>query len=204
VTCNIPGGYSQDPANSTTCLLCHSTCETCSNSDDAYSCLSCNAPNTLSSANNCYFQCGVSQYKVLPIDPLGDDCLPCHFSCETCSGPLEEDCNSCPLNNPLEDNSSVTVYEDSGLISATFTQKGKCILPCPSGEFVDPGTGSCVGCPTNCQNCVSLTECTSCTSAYQLYEVTLPTAKIDCLLWCEPGEYRKPDGTCESCYAGCK
>jgi proprotein convertase subtilisin/kexin type 5 len=69
---------------------------------------------------------------------------------------------------------------------------------------LDSGTNTCQSCPGNCQNCNSLTECTQCSSANELVEVTVPTPKTDCLPWCLPTEYRKPDGTCAACNIGCK
>lgn len=73
-------------------------------------------------------------------------CHPCHSTCETCTGPTENDCLSCAPNLLLQNN--------------------KCVNTCDKGYFME--AGACTLCLHTCNQCVSRMNCTECVKGLQL------------------------------------
>lgn len=73
-------------------------------------------------------------------------CHACHSTCETCNGPTEADCLTCP--SPL------------------LLQNNKCVNTCDDGYFMEAGI--CAKCLHTCTQCVSRMNCTSCAKGLQL------------------------------------
>lgn len=53
-------------------------------------------------------------------------CVSCHISCETCSGPADDDCETCPP-------ASSKLYQ------------GRCLTSCPTGTFYNSKVKECQG-----------------------------------------------------------
>lgn len=203
LTCNGALGYQMDPITNT-CLLCHPTCQTCNQANDPYDCTSCYTPNILDPvAKNCYFKCPAQTYKPSPVDPLSTACSNCHTTCQTCTGPNNTDCTSCPDSSPLQDSTSATVYQDSGSVSGVFFSKGKCVTACASGSYYNGATSLCESCSSNCITCRDTLNCYSCSSSRQLHQFDENNA--NCRPWCAPNQYRENSlaGTCLSCHPAC-
>lgn len=90
-------------------------------------------------------------------------CLQCHKFCLTCSGPTENDCDSCPLYNNRVPNpisgscKCITGYVDIGDLM--------CVVDRP-GLYFDQNSKSWNSCSDVCNTCLnSSTFCTSCKSS---------------------------------------
>lgn len=93
----------------------------------------------------CWDTCPNGQVK----DPGADICVGCHYSCQTCTGPLETECTACDGGTNFR-----------SLDSATH----ECL--CQNG-YVDNDVAICQLCSLfipNCQTCSSKTVCTTCVS----------------------------------------
>lgn len=74
-------------------------------------------------------------------------CMPCHSSCETCSGPGEGECITCRSGRLALDN--------------------VCYSVCPDGYYTDKKRKECMHCPPGCSTCNSAT-CLTCQLGYAL------------------------------------
>jgi hypothetical protein len=81
-------------------------------------------------------------------------CFACHSECESCSGPNNNNCLSCPSGLKL------TVQNTCGCpINSSLSSGGTCI--CKSGSY-NNGT-DCQLCDSNCATCIGTsTKCLSC------------------------------------------
>ena len=97
--CHCITGYFDDSTNNETCRQCHSSCVSCVN---GVSCLTCDSTkkrllNSSITYNGAVSQLCVCEYGLYsPGDTL--TCLPCHYSCEVCNGPNQNDCLYCDFN----------------------------------------------------------------------------------------------------------
>ena len=124
-------------------------------------------------------------------------CLPCwqgngptYYSCATCSGGLETDCNSC--------NSGYFLYPNTG---------GHCLKSCPSGFWSDSLTRKCMPCYSSLAgpyySCTTCWEgandnCNSCNSGTFLH----PNTGGQCLELCPDGFWGdSATNKCMSCYS---
>lgn len=73
-------------------------------------------------------------------------CHPCHSTCETCDGPTESNCLSCPQSLLLQNN--------------------HCVSTCDDGYYMEAGV--CAKCLHTCTQCVSRMNCTACAKGLQL------------------------------------
>jgi proprotein convertase subtilisin/kexin type 5 len=78
---------------------------------------------------------------------INNQCITCHSSCRTCSGPFANQCLSC--SNP-----------SSRLVG------GVCSGNCPPSTFFRAETGSCEQCSGRCVNCLSFSQCTQCSLGF--------------------------------------
>ncbi len=76
-------------------------------------------------------------------------CYPCSSTCQTCSGPANNQCLTCSVNR---------VTPVNGVCTSGGTG-------CNPGFFLST-TGQCSPCLTNCATCVSSTSCSKCISGY--------------------------------------
>jgi proprotein convertase subtilisin/kexin type 5 len=120
-----------------------------------YSCLSCNAPISITGCNTCH---PPSNYRVsTPIsgacsciqgyydDGINVQCGICHYSCETCSSALINNCSTCNLPISIR----------------TLSAANECL--CNTGYY-DAGVSICVQCHYSCQECsgVLSNQCLKC------------------------------------------
>nr|CAD7261535.1 unnamed protein product [Timema shepardi] len=146
----------------------------------------------------------------------GGHCRTCHSTCETCDGPNEYSCLSCP--SPL------------------LLQGSQCLATCLDGSYLDQGV--CVPCLHTCKRCTSRVNCSQCAPGLFLQSgecrATCTTASDQgvcekCYLSCvvpgttvtrvyvlqRPGclrevlpelccsRYYSDQGVCEKCYLSC-
>lgn len=81
--------------------------------------------------------------------PSGLNCLPCHYSCGECTGPLSTQCTVCSIGP------TINRYSD---VVATSS------CPCSPGYFDDSSNLACVKCHYSCKTCSGPTSllCLSC------------------------------------------
>ncbi|KCV68068.1 hypothetical protein H696_05545 [Fonticula alba] len=110
---------------------------------------------------------------------LAGRCLPCHVSCDACTGTRSTECGAC--------------IDDLLALPAGQTP-ARCVPACPAGY--SPSAGGCAACPGHCASCpASSTECGLCQRGWLL-------ARPDCVENC-------PEGTsslgseCIFCHEGC-
>ncbi|XP_014467641.1 PREDICTED: furin-like protease 2 isoform X2 [Dinoponera quadriceps] len=172
-TCHAscPAGYSADKKRRE-CVACPPGCATCA----TLSCTSCVEGWSLNKKGLCAPEnrsnCNSNQYYE------DGQCKPCHSSCETCSGPTDDECISCP--NP------------------TLLQGKRCVSQCDDGYYsvVQPSRPVCVPCLHTCKSCVSRLNCTACQDGLQLQSG-------ECRSSCAQGYY-SDRGQCAKCYLSCK
>lgn len=136
---DCPKGFYKSHTNN--CELCDKSCLTCVDGTDK-NCTTCEKDKHLISGM-CHAESKCPKNYYLRILPTGKECLPCHHSCQTCSGPSPTSCLSCREN-------------------ATF-RKGVCIL-CLNDEYFDQDTKFCEHCHPSCGRCFGAAEdqCLSC------------------------------------------
>ena len=101
-----------------------------------------------SSSYTCLSSCNSTQYK----NSWNNSCDLCEVSCQTCNGPSDSNCLSCPTNVKY-------------LLNGTG---GYCLNACPSVGYVPLGN-NCERCDVTCNTCngVSSSQCAVCKSAYR-------------------------------------
>ncbi|XP_046958233.1 proprotein convertase subtilisin/kexin type 5 isoform X1 [Lynx rufus] len=156
------------------CRECHKSCRTCSSPG---TCTTCREGLGVASHGRCvpHKECAPVEYWD---EALG--CKPCHAKCFRCTGPLEDQCRTCP--------------RDSLLLNTT------CVQDCPEGYYADEDSHQCAPCHSSCRTCEGRrsTQCLSCQpSSFQLEK--------ECLPQCREGYYAEAaTGRCERCSKSCK
>ncbi|KAL4432685.1 hypothetical protein ABPG74_004978 [Tetrahymena malaccensis] len=141
--CNI-----QFYQNGNECLSCPSKCEQCENQVKCSKCLVGYYLFLDHSCNQCDTQSGFVIQQ--------DKCLPCHNSCQTCSGQREDQCIKCNKNL------NFYLYQDNTCKLCTTDQ----------GYFVNED--NCSACNQSCKTCIgfNFNECRSCYEGYDLINHT--------------------------------
>eukprot|EP01017_Pseudomicrothorax_dubius_P006222 TRINITY_DN1173_c0_g1_i10.p1 TRINITY_DN1173_c0_g1~~TRINITY_DN1173_c0_g1_i10.p1 ORF type:complete len:751 (-),score=71.85 TRINITY_DN1173_c0_g1_i10:72-2324(-) len=75
-------------------IICHPNCKTCSGSKDNQ-CTSCVDGATLKDTQNGKTCTCLETFKVASTSPLKCEKIPCHHSCDTCTGAGDDECASC-------------------------------------------------------------------------------------------------------------
>ncbi|EAR88127.3 zinc finger lsd1 subclass family protein (macronuclear) [Tetrahymena thermophila SB210] len=163
--------------NTNTCKQCDQSCKTCNGNSNS-NCLSCSLPLYFDSATSkCVSNCNQNQYK----SDSSASCLNCHPTCETCNGPLNSQCLSCP--------------------SKTYLYQKQCFTTCPSGYYQNNQTNQCQQCDSSCLTCFngSSKNCLTCASPRYFQHVS-----NSCNLTCNSNQYpNNSDFTCQSCDQSC-
>ncbi|KAL4490890.1 hypothetical protein ABPG72_008626 [Tetrahymena utriculariae] len=162
-----PGKFFQYIQNNYGCQQCNENCLTC-----IYSSLQCT-----SCKNGFYLE--------------KDTCKPCHQSCQECSGPNNNQCQSCQSNRRL--------YVDKN--NNSYCCYGQC-LSC-SGDGVD----QCLSCPSErklIQNqCVCIKG--TCENENKQCKVSKDVCTSPSLLVCKSKQYFDYDqGSCQNCHNYCQ
>jgi hypothetical protein len=143
--------------------LCPFECGTCTG---GLACLTCSTSRLLTSAGIC--ECRVNTYPIIVAQTQSPsaqnpqyDCLICHPTCATCTGPGSNECTTCNSNAVLV--SQMTCY-------------------CIRGYYFDGTISSCSACHSSCFTCRGplSTECLSCRDGYAFS--LLPTGFGSCQL----------------------
>lgn len=131
-------------------LACPENCYRCSSAGFCSQCVnSSHSPSIYLHSGSCISQCPVSTYT------SDSQCLACHISCLSCSGPSLTQCLSCPsFFFPRQVNTSstpnITLYSSI------------CASVCGEGKFMGTTTGVCQECEINCLFCITDTYCHVC------------------------------------------
>ncbi|XP_049311526.1 furin-like protease 2 isoform X2 [Bactrocera dorsalis] len=164
---NCPDGYYADKKRQE-CVACPIGCATCSSNGF---CLTCRENWTRNKKSKCIItgseNCDESEYYD------NNHCHPCHSTCETCDGPTETNCLSCP--------------------QSLLLQSSRCVSSCDDGFYMEAGV--CAKCLHTCTQCVSRMNCTACAKGLQLQSG-------ECRTTCADGYY-SDRGTCAKCYLSC-
>ncbi|XP_012158816.1 furin-like protease 2 isoform X2 [Ceratitis capitata] len=164
---NCPDGYYADKKRQE-CVACPTGCATCSSNGF---CLTCHENWTRNKKGKCITtgseNCDESEYYD------NNHCHPCHSTCETCDGPTESNCLSCP--------------------QSLLLQSSHCVSSCDDGFYMEAGV--CAKCLHTCTQCVSRMNCTACAKGLQLQSG-------ECRTTCADGYY-SDRGTCAKCYLSC-
>ncbi|KAM8864960.1 extracellular matrix organizing protein FRAS1 isoform 2-T3 [Synchiropus picturatus] len=161
-----------DPTH--TCAECDTSCWTCLG-PSAENCTSCSPPASLQDGR-CVHICQQGAFV------QDQECHECHPSCLTCSGPSQADCTSCTLKATL--------------------QSGYCRSSCQDGRYLNPSTGSCLKCSSDCQRCTADLQtgvgsvCLWCKSARMLL------LGDHCVSQCPTGRFQL-HGACIRCHTSC-
>ncbi|XP_036319238.1 furin-like protease 2 isoform X2 [Rhagoletis pomonella] len=164
---NCPDGYYADKKRQE-CVTCPTGCATCSSNGF---CLTCHENWTRNKKGKCIISgsenCDESEYYD------NNHCHACHSTCETCDGPTESHCLSCP--------------------QSLLLQSQRCVSSCDDGFYMEAGI--CAKCLHTCTQCVSRMNCTACAKGLQLQSG-------ECRTTCADGYY-SDRGTCAKCYLSC-
>lgn len=119
------------------CAACSITCGKCTSTNTCTACGSSTFRTLNTTYNTCPCDAGYYENNV-PI------CATCHYTCATCNGALETNCQSC--NN-------VDHFR-------TLNNLGKCA--CDDGYFTVNNVKQCSKCHHSCKTCLDGTTCGSC------------------------------------------
>ena len=174
-----------------TCSPCHSTCYTCSGSTST-NCLSCYPGKFLDpTTSSCISACPDGYYGSNGV------CYPCYTkslptnpdeSCNTCSGPYSNQCDTCADG----------LFHDSGT--------NKCVTHCSLGWYEDLVTATCAQCYRASSSSDTERDCYTCTSntpnsCESCYAGTYLTPSNTCEEFCPDGWWGDASTkTCKQCY----
>ena len=162
-------------AGPTLCLLCDAKCASCTGPTNT-NCITCAATYTLS-GTTCDSTC-ITGYGITSTTGI---CVQCVSPCSGCSM-TSTNCLSC-ISTP------------SQYYLLTVSGSTSCVNTCPADNYADPGTLTCVQCPSVCLTCSSATFCMTCASPNLFYNdfcygscppgtMTLATSCLACLPEC--------------------
>ncbi|KAL4470077.1 hypothetical protein ABPG72_008736 [Tetrahymena utriculariae] len=180
LTCKCQDGTFENTKK--VCQACDLSCQTCINGTNT-GCRSCQSSyqrvfqqlqtNPVSGKCNCidgYYQPATNQV-----------CLPCHYSCYSCNGPLETNCIKCQISRTYNIASS--------------------LCSCSSDKYDVFGIAQCQDCPYYCKTCsnAQTTKCSTCDSS-QMRTFNNLTGYCDC----QQGFYDDGSPVCKPCYSNCQ
>lgn len=166
------------PDEDGTCRHCPTHCDVCS---DQHTCFKCSFLYLMLNGV-CRASCPDGYFE----DMEEGRCGSCHATCDSCSGPLGDDCDTCSSVSPM-------LY------------KGTCYRECPAGTYYQTTAKECQECHQTCANCRGPEphQCSECERGLVLDPNSLlcgVTGDAHCPL----GTYLHHDQfTCSSCHRGC-
>ncbi|KAE8748948.1 hypothetical protein FOCC_FOCC004353, partial [Frankliniella occidentalis] len=167
-----PDGYFEDSEKGV-CIPCAANCVSCSDQPDR--CTVC-APRLLMHGSKCYAACPPGTFNI-----TSDKCQECHSSCDTCSGPDETQCISCPAGR--------------------YFLSGTCLRGCPEGWHPDKHAQECAACALGCTLCTN-SGCLVCAQGWVLGPEGRCSREGSGR--CKDGEHMdQQTGHCAPCDAGC-
>uniref|UniRef100_A0A1A8IX25 Uncharacterized protein n=1 Tax=Nothobranchius kuhntae TaxID=321403 RepID=A0A1A8IX25_NOTKU len=158
------------PADDGTCRRCPPHCDICS---DDRTCFKCTFLYLMLNGA-CRASCPMEYYE----DMEEGRCGQCHPTCGSCSGPLEDDCETCSSFSPK-------LY------------KGSCLKDCPTGTYYEIAAMECQECHQTCKSCIGPdpNQCSQCEKGLVLDPNTL---------LCGVTGYYKKGSHCEKCDESCE
>jgi proprotein convertase subtilisin/kexin type 5 len=159
----------------TKCKPCDPSCKTC-NGGEENNCLTCPPGLYLDMGKtSCNANCPDYFYH----DSSDWICHACHSSCESCSGPDENNCLSCSS-------------------SLTLTSDRKCLMTCDEGSYLDNDMDICSKCDSTCKSCVDQADhCLTC-------QPPLALLNMSCVTKCPMGmRHDESSHVCEACGMNC-
>ena len=165
-------------------FFCHSSCNTCSG-EASTQCLTCASNRTLNLADGGSCQCIMGYYEVSQTTMTNSivwttvSCQPCHPTCRTCTGPLENQCLSCEFGASLSPSSTCKCSQENAYQLTT--------------------TGACFSCHYSCQTCFgpASNQCEICYDS----ATTISSGVCTCTM---PGmSISSSTGLCTACYETC-
>ena len=195
--------------NNVSCIE-NSCLPTCSNCTDSNECLNCTM---------CVTECPSKFFRDL------NSCKKCHPSCQSCTGPLENQClscspnyfrtnhacvTSCPSGTFLLDNKCVHCIDNCSRCTSKMTcdlcaynlyflsDHLRCVHQCPDSYFEDAATRKCEKCPQNCNECHSRSVCSSCQEGFVYY-----APNCSCIKQCPDGYFSFTNDECIPCKFPC-
>ncbi|XP_054589051.1 proprotein convertase subtilisin/kexin type 5 isoform X3 [Nothobranchius furzeri] len=176
--CRLNCSLRMYPADDGTCRRCPPHCDICS---DDRTCFKCTFLYLMLNGA-CRASCPMEYYE----DMEEGRCGQCHPTCGSCSGPLEDDCETCSSFSPK-------LY------------KGSCLKDCPTGTYYEIPAMECQECHQTCKSCIGPdpNQCSQCEKGLVLDPNTLlcgVTGDSGCPL----RTYLHDDQfTCMSCHQSC-
>ena len=175
--------YTYQNQTNRTCLLCDSSCLSCSGPSN-FECITCIIPTMVISTPPSQCQCSNGSY----FNDTLNICALCDNSCVTCSGYGSLSCSKCKSNSFLQSN----------------LPPSSCDTTCKSGSYLNTMNNTCPPCDVSCLNCSQNGEnyCTACFDGTFLLNFPGPSS---CKSSCSAGFY--PDNstkTCKICDSSCK
>ncbi|KCV69785.1 hypothetical protein H696_03230 [Fonticula alba] len=159
------------PGGTGSCVPCHPGCASCTSG----SCHACGGGLLLTRQGDCVAVCPAGTYGT------DESCQPCDVSCATCVGGQADQCASCA----------------AGLALAEVADGvGSCRSTCPTGEYHDVPSGSCMPCDAACATCngPSDRDCWRCASGV--------LQDGDCVQHCA-AKHVALAGRCLPCHVSC-
>ncbi|EAR82808.2 hypothetical protein TTHERM_01081680 (macronuclear) [Tetrahymena thermophila SB210] len=158
-------------------FTCDPTCKTCSASNDANKCTSCNTGHYLSSNPG---QCTA--------------CTP-SLNCKECSD--SSTCKTCQTGYTLQIDGSCKQPCDQSCKTCSTPQDATQCTSCNDGYYLSGSSvGTCSKCPSGCTSCTSNSNCLACSDNYVLISGSCQACNSPCL------SCKTDTNTCTSCVKG--
>ncbi|XP_028305853.1 proprotein convertase subtilisin/kexin type 5 [Gouania willdenowi] len=176
--CRLNCSVQMFPADDGICKRCSPHCDICT---DDRTCFKCSFLYLLLNGA-CKANCPMGYYE----DMDEGRCGQCHPTCGGCSGPLQDDCESCSTFSPMLFN-------------------GACYKDCPTGTYYEAAARECQECHQTCISCTGPepNQCIQCERGLVLDPNTLlcgVTGDVDC----PPRTYLHDNQfTCMGCHPHC-
>ncbi|EAR84803.2 zinc finger lsd1 subclass family protein (macronuclear) [Tetrahymena thermophila SB210] len=162
-------GFFQD--KDFTCKPCDPNCTSCNLSSS--NCQTCKSPFILNK-QQCVANCNSDQY----IDTTKNECAQCNSQCQTCTGPSNNQCLSCPQGK--------------------FLNGSACLDTCQEKQYSENNV--CKNCNQTCESCTGEknNQCTKCSKGSYLY-------KNMCISQCPEDLFQDQNkNECAKCHESCK
>uniref|UniRef100_A0AAY4DIR2 P/Homo B domain-containing protein n=1 Tax=Denticeps clupeoides TaxID=299321 RepID=A0AAY4DIR2_9TELE len=194
-----------------TCVSCDQDCVSC----DEHECYWCESDLFLSDGK-CVLECPEGFYIK---EDSRDECEACHSTCESCSGPQKNQCDSCSKGlyiilvteglwfySSYGDlfcciNLKLSCYIPPSLLAGRFlSAEQTCVLQCPVGSFGSRVNGACEMCARGCVQCQDLQRCQKCQFSRKR---KLYLQDGQCVQQCTRSEGFPAGLLCQSCAPDC-
>ena len=196
----------------TMCIACDYRCLTCSVT--ASQCITCPSTATLTGSScmcksGYYWDVSTNKCMLIPscqaksyFDTNQRTCLPCYFTCATCSGPTFDTCLTCVSGaTGTAVASGTSCLCNSGMYYNKVQNMCVTIPTCISGQFLDTVDYVCKACDVSCKECKSNSPagCSSCNTGLTLWTTGECRCAEGFFLDRATGKCQVCDSSCSSC-----